>query len=355
MRFSPLSPLSPFNLVTACVVVLLLGACHRPPANPPPPGPGSPPVPVAAARAERTLKPASEEIVGTVRSRQSAAVAAKLTATILELNAWPGQTVKAGEVLGLLDAREPEARLSQARALLDQAIREEARLRGLAAQRAVASQELDNAVSRREIAEAGLREAQSQASHARLTAPFDGVIVSRLAESGDLATPGRALLVIEDPGALRVEMQVPESLLGRLKVGDALPVLIPSVAVTVPARVVEIAPAADTVSRTFLVKADLPAAAGVRSGQFGRVRIPVGAASAIEVPESAILRRGQMEMVFVFDAGAGAVRQRLVRAGRSEDGRTVVLSGLEEGEWVVASPPRTIAEGDRLVAETPAP
>jgi len=262
------------------------------------------------------------------------------------LNAWPGQMVKAGELLGLLDAREPEARLAQARTLLDQAIREENRLRGLAAQRAVASQELDNAVSRREVAESALREAQTQASHARLTAPFDGVIVSRQAEAGDLATPGRTLLMIEDPGGLRVEMQVPESLLSHLKVGESLPVIVPSAGLTVDARISEIAPAADPMSRTFLVKADLPPGPGLRSGQFGRVRVPVGPIDVIEVPEAALRRHGQMEMVFVFDGEAGLVRQRLVRSGRTENGMTVLLSGLDAGERIVAEPAPALADGD---------
>lgn len=330
-------PRTPAARTLALTCVFVLAACHR--STPPEPAPGEPAAGGSAASvpAERVRRVATEEVVGTVRSRQSAAIAAKLTATILELNVWPGEIVKAGQVVGLLDAREPDARLAQARALLDQAVREESRVRSLAAQRAVASQDLDNAVSRREVAEAGLREAQTQASHARLEAPFDGVIVSRFAEAGDLAVPGRTLLVIENPAALRVEIQLPESLLGRLKSGEDLEVQVPSLDTVLRGRITEISPAADPVSRTFLVKADLPPVEGLRSGQFGRVRVPIGEVETIELPEEAVVRRGQMEMVYVFDEPGGVVRQRLVRCGRRADGRVEIVSGLEPGERVAVS------------------
>jgi len=331
---------------------LLLASCHRPDSGPPP-GSSIPPATtaVAAHAIESRMRVASEEMVGTVRSRQSAAIASKLTATILQLDVWPGQRVRAGDTLVLLDAREVDARLAQARALLDQALREEARLRGLASQRAVASQDLDNAVSRREVAEAGLREAQTRASDARLVAPFDGVIVSRLAEAGDLATPGRSLLVVENPEALRVEVQLPESLLPNLHVGDPLPIAAPAAPTAISARITEIAPAADPVSRTFLMKADLlpGAAGGLRSGQFVRVRVPLGEVETIEVPSGSVVRRGQMEMTFVFDPSANVVRQRLIRTGRVSDTGVEVLSGLAPGERIVAAPATGLKDGAPLV------
>ena len=79
--------------------------------------------------------------------------------------------------------------------------------------------------------------------------------------------------------------------------------------------VAEVSPAADPDSRTFLVKLDLPAAPGLRSGQFGRVAVPVGEANAIRVPLTAVIQRGQMEMVFVV--ANGRAQLRLVKTGES--------------------------------------
>jgi hypothetical protein len=82
------------------------------------------------------------------------------------------------------------------------------------------------------------------------------------------------------------------------------------------------------VSRTFNVKLDLPPTEGLRTGQFGRVSVPVAEVKLLLVPQSAILKRGQMELVFVAKEGKAALR--LVKTGKVLEDRVEVLSGLEE-------------------------
>ena len=98
--------------------------------------------------------------------------------------------------------------------------------------------------------------------------------------------------------------------------------------------VVEVAPVADAASRTFLVKLDLPAAEGERSGQFGRVWVPTGESKSIRLPASAVVTRGQIESVFVVaDQHA---QLRLVRTGEHTSDEVEILAGLSSGERVVS-------------------
>jgi RND family efflux transporter MFP subunit len=268
---------------------------------------------------------------------------------VLEYTAIPGQMVKAGDLLATLDAREVQARLDQAKAVLDQARRDFSRQEKLIATNATTRREFDSAQARVEVGEAAVSEAETMMSYARVTAPFDGVITRKLADVGDLAMPGKPLLEIEAPTDLRFEADLPEALLGNVKLGDKMKVMVASVSGPLEAVVSEIAPVADAVSRTFQVKLDLPPAAGLRTGQFGRASVPVAEVMLLLVPRSAVIKRGQMEMLFVVRDGKAALR--LVKTGKALDGNVEVLSGLEEGERVVTDDPARLADGQPVTLQ----
>jgi len=103
-----------------------------------------------------------------------------------------------------------------------------------------------------------------------------------------------------------------------------------------PARidvVAELSPTADANSRTFLIKLDLPQSAALRAGQFGRAAIPVGQAKSLRVPAALVVRRGQMEIVFV--AQGGVAKLRLVKTGKKIGDDLEILSGLSSGDAVI--------------------
>ena len=105
----------------------------------------------------------------------------------------------------------------------------------------------------------------------------------------------------------------------------------------------------DLVSRTFNVKLDLPPTEGLRTGQFGRVSVPVAETKLLLVPQSAVLKRGQMEIVFVAKDGKAALR--LVKTGKVLDARVEVLSGIEEGEQVIVSDIARLADGQPVTVQ----
>jgi RND family efflux transporter MFP subunit len=183
-----------------------------------------------------------------------------------------------------------------------------------------------------------------------VTAPFDGVITRKPASVGDQAGPGKTLLEIEDPVSLRLETDVPEATIGRIRLGASLPVRIDALGRELPGTVAEIAPAADPNTRTFHVKLDLPSTDGLRAGLFARVSIPMQTAEIITVPAGAVTIHGQMETVFVV--AHGQARLRLVRTGKHREDAVEILSGIDSGERVVVAPPAELKEGRNVTIES---
>jgi len=298
---------------------------------------------VRAEVAEARKHLATEEVVGTVRARLQARIEAKVAGRIVEMLAAPGQPVKAGDLLAQLEVREVQARLDQALAQRDQAERDYKRFATLVEQKAVTRQEFDAAQSRERVTRAAVTEAETMLGYARITAPFDGVVTRKLADVGDLAAPGKPLLELEDPAALRLEADVPEALIGKIRPGARMPVRVPTIDVELMGTVSEIAPAADPNSRTFGVKLDLPPTEGLRAGQFGRVVVPVAETMALRIPVSAVIQRGQLHLVFVV--ADQRAQMRLVKTGKRTGDDVEIASGLSPGESIVTENAASLVDG----------
>jgi membrane fusion protein (multidrug efflux system) len=306
----------------------------------------APILPTASVRVQ-TVEPkehlATEETVGTVRAKLHARLEAKIPGRIDRMQAEPGQSVKAGQLLVHLDAEEIRARLDQALAVQQQAEGDLKRYRTLLDTSAATQAEFDAVQARARVASGAVKEAQTMLGYADVAAPFDGVVTRKYVDLGDLAAPGKPLLDMEDPSHLRFETDIPEAIIGPVNLGATMAVSIPNVAGDLTGTVVEIAPAADPNSRTFRVKLDLPAAAGMRAGQFGRVAVPLAETTALRVPASALVRRGQLEIVFVVEDHHAALR--LVRAGKRIGNEIEIASGLSSGEEVVIENAAALVDG----------
>jgi membrane fusion protein, multidrug efflux system len=329
------------RLLVTVAAALAFVACHS---KKEAAGPESlPSVAVRTIVAESKARPSSEEVVGTVRAKLHAVIEAKVSGRIEALLVAPGQTVKAGDLIAQLDAREIQAKLDQALALREQATRDLTRGRELLDKRITTQAEFDAVQARARVAEGVAREMETMLGYTKVVAPFDGIVTRKLADVGDLAAPGKSIIEMEDPGALRFEADVPEALIGNIKLGAKLPVRVSEGAAPIEGTVVEVAPVADAASRTFLVKLDLPATEGTRSGQFGRVLVATGESKSIRVPTSAVVARGQMECVFVVvDEHA---QLRLVRTGKRTGDAVEILAGLSSGERIVSEGAESLRDG----------
>ena len=298
---------------------------------------------------ESKSRVATEEVVGTVRAKLRSVIEAKISGKIEQLLVVPGQQVKAGELLATIDAREVQARYDQALAVGQQTDADLKRLTSLFEQKILSQAEFDNVQSKARVANAAVIETEAMLGYTKVVAPFAGVITRKHADVGALATPGKPLLEMEDSTALRIEADVPEAVISRLSLNDRLLVRIAAIETNLEANISEIAPAADPGSRTFLVKLDLPAVPGLRAGQFGRVAVPVGETSALRVPASAVIQRGQMEIVFV--ARDGNAQLRLVKTGKRIGGEVELVSGIEAGEKIVTEGAVNLMDGQPLTIQ----
>jgi RND family efflux transporter MFP subunit len=328
---------------------------------------------------------------GTLRGSQTAVLTSKAPGFVQEIRFKPGDRVRAGQVLFVLEDRELGAKLRGAEAGLEEARQglTEAenglkaadaqarvatatyeRFKTLEEKRAVAPQEFDEvegrytaAVAHKEMAEAALRRVQSSLvraeaqveavrSYTQVTAPFSGRVTERRIDIGNLAAPGTPLGVIERGGGLRAETSVPASRAGRIRVGDDAEVWFADDGEPVTGRVSEVNQGVDVMTRAFMVQValpeDLPDTAGAtpRPGMFVRVGFRVGQTERILVPETALIQRGQLEMVYVVEADR--VRSRLVTLGPSRGAQVEILSGLGDGEVVVTNPGMDLRDGMRV-------
>ena len=309
-------------------------------------GSNLPPVIVQVQKIETVKQPAVEEVVGTVQPKLQAVIEAKVSGRITRMPVTVGQSVKQGEVLVELATQEVQARLDQANAAFRQAELDFNRTANLRKQQAATQGEFDAAQARYNIAKATTAEAEALSGYAKIVAPFDGVVARKLADEGDLAMPGKPLLELEGRGGLRLVADVPSLLAGRVLPDAKLAVRVDTLPDALTGTVIEISPGADPASRTVRMKVDLPETAGLRTGQFGRLVVPVGEAAFLFVPPPTLVRRGQLEILFV--AADGKAQMRLVRAGKETPQGTEILTGLAPGESVVVEGAGTLRDGQSL-------
>lgn len=301
-----------------------------------------------AARVEK--RQIEEDIVGTIKPLMRSTISARISGRIKQLQAVSGQKVQKGEVLLELEASDLQAKVEQARAVFEQADRDLRRFASLLKDRAVTEQDYESVMSKQRVAKASREEIEATLAYALVTAPFSGVVTQKFVDAGDTAAPGMPLLEIVSPGALRFEAEVPEALINFVKIGAQLEVSIETAKKQFPAQVAELVPAADPRSRTFLVKLDIPDPEGLFPGQFGRFRLPTGEAEALLIPKAALVRRGQLEIVFVVKNSQAELR--LVRTGRLTNDQVEILAGLQGGEQVVISRPDLLSDGAKVVTRS---
>lgn len=323
-----------------------------------------------------TVNPDFYQAIGTVRSRNEVDLVPRIIARILEIKVRSGDRVKKGDVLAILDAKDLTAVVSQgqdqlravnasvgaadeqvkaAKAALDLATREMNRTRSLFEKNAAAKRDYEQSTTAFKQAEAGLQQAiqqrmaaSAQASaagqgikqaevglgYATVLSPIDAIVAERLVDPGDLGNPANVMLRLFDPASLMLEVPVRESLVQEVSLGATVSYSVPSLDRTFEGTVREIVPSVDPHSRTFLVKVCIDNSEGLMPGMFGTIRVPLKSEKkVIFVPESAIIKTGQLESVVEVEGGRLLRRQiRSIEAGK---GMREVISGLKPGQVIL--------------------
>jgi multidrug efflux pump subunit AcrA (membrane-fusion protein) len=388
------------------LLAILLAGCGKSErsSNEPESGPG-----VRAPVETVKIGPINEtyEAVGTVQSKTSSVLATRLAGNVVSVSVKPGDAVEEGQVLLQISDADLVAQVAKAKAGLteaENALQEiewavkagesakaaaeaakalatanynrlstllknksasqlefdetEAKYKTAVAEADRAGQMYEGSQSKRkqvlakiEQAKADIANAEAQLPYARITSPIAGIVTMKNVDTGSFVSPGAPLLRVDDNRNYRVEVGVEESLVERMHIGDTAAVSIDALGDTpITARVGEIVPASDPHSRSFLLKLDLPTVPSLRAGMFARAVFVVGQRQGITLPPAAVVERGQLLTVFVLDA-QNVAHLRLVKTGRTCDGRIEVLSGLNDGERVIAGNAAQVREGARVAPE----
>jgi multidrug efflux pump subunit AcrA (membrane-fusion protein) len=340
---------------------------------------------------------------GVVRARAVAAVTSRIMAEVRSVAVKPGDRVRAGQVLVVLDGRDLEANRARAAAaesaarqsgtvadadrqaalaMLSLAQVSHGRIADLKAVNSATQGELDQAVAALRSAEARVRAAEARisasnaeidaaaaataaasavASYATLSAPFDGLVTEKAVEAGVMVAPGQSVLTVEDTRAFRLEVRLDESRAALVRVGDLASVLLDTAGgshgadatrdVMVAGTVSEVSRMLSAESHDFLIKIDMPSAGQLRSGMYGKARFRGPTHRALAVQPTALVRRGQLAFVYVVERDNRA-HLRLVNAGEAVDGVIEIRSGLLEGDRVVSAPPPALVDGSPVRTET---
>lgn len=300
------------------------------------------------------------EATGTVRSDRTSTVAARVMGVVTSLLVREGDTVKAGQVILIIDDRDAASRVRAASMAVESAKQNKSlaestwqRYKNMYDEKALSRQEMDQIETQKKVAEseyertvAMAQEAKTYLSFTRVTAPASGRVTEKRIDAGSMVSPGVPLLVIEGGGGSYIEAAVDAGLGAKVKTGMTVEAVVETMDQPIVGTIREVFPSVDPLSRTFTIKVGLKDATP-RSGLFARIRIPVGKREAILVPNQAIVRKGQLTGVYIVD-NQGNVIYRLIRAGNITAGGTEILSGLAVNDHVIMSGVERVTDGDKL-------
>ena len=333
---------------------------------------------VSVVSAQTANLPDLVEAVGTVRAAETSQLAAQMMGNIVELRVREGDHVQRGQVLAVIDDAQPRAGLDRATAA-DLAAQQETsvsesdltlaeasfkRYQTLYDRKSVSPQEFDEikaryheAQARREMARAGqaqakaaLQQARTALGYTHIVAPFDGLVTEKKADVGTLASPGMPIFTVEDLRRYRLEATVNETDLRYVRQGQQMSVSVDALGDReLKGKVIEIVPAADPASRSFLVKVELPSDPALRSGLFGRAQFMRGGRTTLLIPRTAIVERGQLQGIYVLDQNRIA-GLRYITLGKPSAQQVEVLAGLQSGEMLIADPGSREMSGKKIEA-----
>ncbi|HEY8709784.1 MAG TPA: efflux RND transporter periplasmic adaptor subunit [Burkholderiaceae bacterium] len=333
--------------------------------------------PASAADAPAAAAPLTTALVQAVRSGQSTSfdgvveavrqtvLAAQVAGAVVALDVKVGDVVKAGQVLARIDARAADqnaaagdAQVRVARASLELATKDFERQKQLFQKSYISQAALERAQSQFSATQAQVAAQLAQAGATRtqsgffvVKAPYAGIVSEVPVALGDMAMPGRPLLTLYDPAALRVTVSVPQSAAAGLAAQSAIKVELPGLPAgrewLVPSRVV-VLPTVDPGTHTVQLRLELPAAAEratagaspqVTPGLFARAWLPAAGAGSVrlDVPAQAVVRRAEMTGLYVVGPD-GRPLLRQVRLGPTQAGSVEILSGVSAGERVALDP-----------------
>ena len=357
------NPGTVFGIVGGVILlgIFSMAGCSR--GEKPASSPSLPPLAVRIVSPEASGITREISVAGVVRGIHEADLTARVEGQVERIPVHLGEKVAKGQLLVVLSGQTYAAHLSRAQAALAYARTNFARIDRLFHDGSASRSEWDRAKQALDVAVAEEKGASAQLSWTRVLAPFAGRVAHRAVHRGDVVHIGRPLLSVIDSSRLEVVAHIPDANVGYLKIG--LPVRFDVDGKEMSGRIRDLSPRSDPLTHTVTVKVLLAASSqkstargigripGVDHlvGVYGKLYIPVAGSPGIFVPASAVIDHEGLHELFVVRNDHAELRY--VRTGRSENGKTEILSGISAKEKIVASPPPTLEDGRPVVRQVP--
>ena len=329
----------------AALVLVACGGGEEKAAAPPPP-PAVEAVRVAGADGLSQIS-----ATGRIERRREVALSFRVPGVMTSLTVEAGDPVRAGQVVATLDPTGVAASESRASADLERARRDLARDRALFEKGYVSRQRVDDRASAVKSAEAGMTQAAFDRRWARMVSPVSGVVLERLGQSGQVVQPGQTVIRVADERTpLVLRAPVADREVAAIRPGASATVRVSGLP-DIFGRVTRIGQSAGARTGAVDVEVELPAAAGLRSGQIGAVTfmgVTAGTpAGAIRLPAEAILEaEGRRAFVLVVDQSSTARRRPVSFEGF--DGDFARVGGLSPGQQVITAGAGFVSDGEKV-------
>ena len=309
------------------------------------------PVSVRVYEVKQASHSAGRQLTGSVRPRYQTDVAFRVSGKILRRKIEVGDQVKAGQLLFELDPldyqlqlKSAEANLQSAKASVLQAIAEEKRLKELRRTGAVSASEYDIGLSDRDVAlgkqtsaQKQLELAQNQLNYCQLVADADGTVISLTAEAGQVVTLGMPVCTIAQVKELEAVIDIPENHWPKNRELTTLATFWSLPGAQCPARLREISPTADPLSRTYRARFTLiDPPAEIKLGMTVTVALDQSSATALEIPASAIIKSENQPAVWRV-AEDGSLTAVPVQIAQYSTDAVRISAGLNVGDRIVSA------------------
>jgi RND family efflux transporter MFP subunit len=301
---------------------------------------------------------------GEVRPRFEQRYGFRVPGKIARRLADVGQDVKVGQVLAVLDSQDvlpaisaqaaqvevarTDLKLQQSELKRQQELRDKGFVSGAALERQAATTEAADA--RMKAAQSQLVNAQNGLAFQTLRADKSGVVVAVDAEAGSVVAAGQSVIRVAQLGEKELMVNVPERAVGLMKKAAGFAALFDAIPGKIYAATLrELSPAADPASRTYTAKLSiLNADEALKLGMSATVRMDLGSAEAIVVPNTALYTRDNVTRVWLVDRASETVRPVEVKVGDSTNDGVAIVSGLKTGDLVVTAGANLLLSGQKV-------
>lgn len=350
---------------TALLSLMLLAGCGKKPAD------AEVAVPVIALPVQAADGAVAARFPGDVHARYEASLSFRVGGQLTARYVDPGTSVKQGQPLARLDPADSDRQLANAKAALEaaehrlvfatqQRDRDEAQFKQNLISQLQWQQTQDNyasALGGRDQARQQYELANNQSRYTTLVADHDGVITSRQAEVGQVLAAGQAVFGFAQSGEREVYVDVPESRVAGIAVGQAATVTLPALpGRSYAAHVREMAPAADAQSHTYLVKLSIEHAdPSLQLGMTAEAALQNGKSrlAAVRIPATALFHQGEQPAVWIVRPADATLALRPVTVARYGERDVLIAGGLQAGERIVMQGVHTVSAGEKVAPIAP--